>query len=108
MAGVASSLLNTGQQIGCSIGLAVLGTVVWTAVADSIRGQAAAAAGAARPERQAAAGQLPAVIYRHALAAGFTRGFEVSAGILLALIVTIAAIRLRRADLDGAQRPASS
>jgi hypothetical protein len=35
-----------------------------------------------------------AAIYRHALATGFSRGFEVAAGILLlALIVTIAAIR---------------
>jgi len=38
-----------------------------------------------------------AATYRHALASGFSRGFEVSAGImLLALIVTIAAIRVRR------------
>jgi hypothetical protein len=35
--GVASSLLNTGQQVGGSIGLAVLGTVAWTAVANSAR-----------------------------------------------------------------------
>jgi hypothetical protein len=41
-AGVASSLLNTGQQVGGSIGLAV-GTVGWSAVADNIRSQAAAA-----------------------------------------------------------------
>ena len=34
-AGLASSLLNTGQQVGGSIGLAVLGTVAWTAVANS-------------------------------------------------------------------------
>src|SRR5256886_9411391 len=34
---VAASLRNTGQQIGGSIGLAVLGTVAWTAVANSIR-----------------------------------------------------------------------
>jgi hypothetical protein len=83
VAGVASSLLNTGQQIGGSIGLAVLGTVAWTSVANSLRGAAS---------------------YRHALAAGFSRGFEVAAGILLlALIVTITAIRVRRGDLDGTQ-----
>ena len=45
--GVAASLLNTGQQVGGSIGLAVLGTVAWTVVANSIRSQAAAAATAA-------------------------------------------------------------
>jgi Major Facilitator Superfamily len=95
-AGAASSLLNTGQQVGGSIGLALLGTVAWTTVANSIRGQAAG-------------GQVPAAVYRHALSAGFSRGFEVSAGImLLALIITIVAIRVRRADLDGAGRPANS
>src|SRR6266568_2422119 len=43
-AGVASSMLNVGQQVGGSIGLAVLGTVAWSAVASSLRSQAAAAA----------------------------------------------------------------
>src|SRR2546429_8198964 len=43
-AGVASSLLNTGQQVGGSIGLAILGTVAWSAVANSLHSQAAAAA----------------------------------------------------------------
>ncbi len=33
--GVASSLLNTGRQVGGSIGLAVLGTVAWTVVANT-------------------------------------------------------------------------
>jgi hypothetical protein len=102
VAGAASSLLNTGQQVGGSIGLAVLGTVAWTAVANSIRSQSAAAAAAARAGRwphRAAVGGLPAAIYRHALANGFSRAFEVSAGLLLlALIITIAAIRVRRAD----------
>jgi sugar phosphate permease len=45
--GVASSLLNTAQQVGGAIGLALLGTVAWTAVADSVRTQAAHAAAAA-------------------------------------------------------------
>ncbi len=39
--GVASSLLNTGRQVGGSIGLAVLGTVAWTVVAEhALRAQA--------------------------------------------------------------------
>src|SRR5216683_370565 len=42
--GVASSLLNTGQQAGGSIGLALLGTVAWTVVAHSSHAQAARAA----------------------------------------------------------------
>ena len=34
--GVASSLLNTGQQVGGAIGLAALGTVTWSAVSDNV------------------------------------------------------------------------
>ena len=111
VAGAASSLLNAGQQVGGSIGLAVLGTVAWTAVANSIRSQSAAAAavaGRAGQPAHHAAGGLPTAIYRHALATGFSRAFEVSAGILLlALVITIAVIRVPRADLTGAQGPAS-
>ena len=80
-AGVASSLLNTGQQVGGSIGLAVLGTVAWSAVASSLR------AGAAQG---------------HALAYGFSRGFVVSAAIaLLTAVVALVMLRVRRGDLAG-------
>ena len=42
-------------------------------------------------------------LFDHALAAGFSRGFEISAGImLLALIVTVVLIRVSRQDLAGA------
>ena len=44
--GVASSLLNTGQQVGGSIGLAILGTVAWSAVASSTKSAIAATHGA--------------------------------------------------------------
>jgi len=40
--GAASSLVNVGQQVGGSIGLAIVGTVAWSAVASSLRSQAAA------------------------------------------------------------------
>jgi hypothetical protein len=107
---VASSLLNTGQQVGGSIGLAVLGTVAWTAVANSARTQATHAAAAARAGHPVhPGGPLFAGIYRHALATGFARGFLVSAGVmLLALVITIAAIRVRRADLTGADQPVTA
>ena len=50
----------------------------------------------------AATGRPSAAIYQHALATGFSRGFEMAAAILLlGLLVAIAAIRVRRADLDG-------
>jgi EmrB/QacA subfamily drug resistance transporter len=104
--GVASSMLNVGQQVGGAIGLALLGTVAWTTVADTIRTQvsdaAAAAVKAGQPVPKLGT-PLPASIYDHALAVGFSRGFLVSAGIaLLSLLVAIATIRVRRQDLTGA------
>jgi hypothetical protein len=95
--GAAASLLNVGRQVGGSIGLAVLGTVAWTVVADGARAQAATAARAAAPMSTA----TWQAAYRHALAAGFDRAFLVAAIAMLALVVAIAAIRLRRADLAG-------
>jgi EmrB/QacA subfamily drug resistance transporter len=110
--GVASSLLNTAQQVGGAIGLALLGTVAWTAVANSVRTQvAAAAAGGPGQSNAAKAGQPlpkpgtppPASIYDHALTVGFSRAFVVAAGIaLLALLIAIATIRVRRQELAGA------
>ncbi|HEX3750769.1 MAG TPA: MFS transporter [Streptosporangiaceae bacterium] len=82
--GVASSLLNATRQIGGSIGLAVLGTVAWTVVANR-----------ALPAKTAAA-------YSHALAVGFDRAFLVAAGImLLMLVAAVALVRDRRASADG-------
>jgi EmrB/QacA subfamily drug resistance transporter len=79
-AGVASSVLNVGQQIGASIGVAGLGTIAWTIVADRLGHHA--------PTSHAG--------YQHALAVGFDRGFLVTAGaIVLALLISLA---LRRAD----------
>jgi hypothetical protein len=99
-AGVAASLLNTGQQVGGAIGLAALGTIAWTAVADNLRNASAAIAAGHQPPAS------PAQLAAHALATGFARGFGVAAGIALAgLLVALAAIRVRRQDLTGI-RPA--
>jgi EmrB/QacA subfamily drug resistance transporter len=97
--GVASSLLNAAQQVGGAIGLALLGTVAWTTVTDSARTQAAqAAASSAKPGTV-----TPASIYQQALTVGFSRAFLVAAGIgVLALLIGIATIRLRRQDTSGA------
>ena len=96
--GVAASLLNAGRQIGGSIGLAVLGTVAWTVVADRARA-ASAAAGVASPVPGAA---WRAAVYRHALTAGFDRAFLVAAAIAaLSLVVAVSVIRVRRTDLAG-------
>ena len=117
-AGLAASLPNVGQQVGGSIGLALLGTVAWTVVANTARHSAEAAKAAAAAAAKAghpvhvttsAAKAATLAIYHHALAVGFSRGFEVSAGIMvIALIVVLAFIRVTRADLAGAQTQLSS
>ena len=95
--GVAASLLNTGQQVGGAIGLAVLGTIVWSTVADTLRTTSAAIAAGHR------AAPSPAQLAAHALATGFSRGFLTAAGIaLLALLIAIATIRVSRQELTGA------
>jgi EmrB/QacA subfamily drug resistance transporter len=117
-AGLAASLPNVGQQVGGSIGLALLGTVAWTVVsntarhsAEAAKAAAATAAKAGHPVHVTTSGAKAAAlgIYHHALAVGFSRGFEVSAGIMvIALIITIAAIRVKREDLAGAQTQLST
>jgi EmrB/QacA subfamily drug resistance transporter len=112
-AGLASSLVNTGQQVGGALGLAILGTVAWTVVANTARSSAAAAKSAAiaaakagHPVHITAAKAKAAQIgiFDHALSVGFSRGFVVSAGImLLALIVAVTMIRVTREDLAGVQ-----
>ncbi|MHB9863374.1 MFS transporter [Streptomyces sp. YIM S03343] len=104
--GVASSLLNAAQQVGGAIGLALLGTVAWTTVANSVRTQVAhaatAAAQAGRPLPKPGT-PPPASIYDHALTVGFSRAFAVAAGIgLIGLLIAIATIRVPRQELSGA------
>jgi predicted MFS family arabinose efflux permease len=94
--GVASSLLNTGQQVGGSIGLAILGTVAWSAVASNTKSAIVATHGA----HLSAAAQ--AALSNHALAYGFGRGYLVAAGIaILAVIIALVMIRVKRSDLEG-------
>ncbi|HXW46340.1 MAG TPA: MFS transporter [Streptosporangiaceae bacterium] len=114
-AGLASSLVNTGQQVGGSIGLAILGTVAWTVVANTIRTSvtaahavAARAAAAGHPITLTSAQQAQAqkAITDHALAVGFSHGFVVSAGIaVLALVITLAMVRVKKEDLAGITPP---
>jgi EmrB/QacA subfamily drug resistance transporter len=114
-AGVASSLVNTGQQVGGSIGLAILGTVAWTVVASTARhsiavakatAAKAAAAGHALHPTAAQVAAYQKAITDHSLAVGFSRGFEVSAGVMvLALVITLLVIRVTKKDLEGVQPP---
>ena len=105
--GVASSLINTGQQVGGAIGLAALGTVAWTAVANSVRSQVASANAAAstadHPIHVTPGNTVSTTIYHNALATGISRGFLVASGIALAaFIVAALTIRVQRADLAAA------
>jgi hypothetical protein len=91
--GAAASLLNAGRQVGGAIGLAVLGTVAWTVVADNARG---------RIGGSGIGSGVVSAVYRHALVVGFDRAFLVGAGIaVLILLVAVTMIRIRRADLAG-------
>src|SRR5262245_41471901 len=102
--GVASGLVNVGQQVGGAIGLAIVGTVAWSAVASTRQSAAAAAAAQAGAHPSAAqAAALQAQIRQHALAAGFSQGYLVSAGVLvLSLVIALFMMRVSRADLSGA------
>jgi EmrB/QacA subfamily drug resistance transporter len=94
-AGIAASLLNVGQQVGGSVGLAILGTVAWSAVASNLRSASATAGSHLSQAAQTA-------MSNHALAFGFGRGYLVSAGIaLLALVVSLVFIRVKKSDLAG-------
>jgi EmrB/QacA subfamily drug resistance transporter len=100
--GVASSMFNAGQQVGGAVGLALIGSVAWTVinnqVRDSIRQHAQA--GTIITARPGSA------VYDHALAAGVSTALTIGAGAtLLALIVTVIAIRTRREDLPALAGP---
>ena len=109
--GVASSLMNAGQQVGGSIGLALLGTVAWSAVssnaqsaAASAKAAAVAAAKAGHPAHLSAAAQKAqeVALTNHSLAYGFSHGYLVSVGIaVLALLIAVAFIRVKPSDLSG-------
>ena len=109
-AGAASSVLNIGQQVGGSIGLAAIGTIAWTTVANSVRDQmtaAAHAAGGVASSGATAAGQagqggadaaqgaasVPPAMLHHALTVGFSLGLEIAgvvalSGFIVALFAT--------------------
>jgi EmrB/QacA subfamily drug resistance transporter len=100
-AGAASSLLNIGQQVGGSIGLAAIGTIAWTSVANTVRDSmtAAAASGAAQGAGASAAGagegaaNIPQAILFHGLTVGFSTGLVIAgvvalSGFFVAVVTT--------------------
>jgi predicted MFS family arabinose efflux permease len=75
--GLASALLNVGQQIGGSIGIALLGTIAATATKNQL------------------SGVIPThAVVNHALAAGYAAGFQVAVGIaLLGFVAAVVVFR---------------
>ena len=84
-AGLASGLINTSQQIGGALGIAVLSAIATSATSDAFAG------GTAQPQ---------------ALVDGFTRAFWVAA-IAAAVGVAAIAVFVRRSELVQAAEPAA-
>jgi hypothetical protein len=90
-AGVASAVLNTAQQIGAALGVAVLSTVATTA-ADSRVPEAIRAL-----QQGVVAGDAGAAAARAALTHGYATGFLAGAGMLvLATVLVFVAVTMGR------------
>jgi hypothetical protein len=96
-AGVASSLVNVGQQVGGAIGPALADTLACSAVASSLRSQAGAAAKAGVHASSAVQTRMDDHAGHQALP-----GYLVSASILVfPLVIALAVIRVSHQDLSG-------
>jgi hypothetical protein len=99
--GVGSAVLNTVQQIGGAVGLALLGTVSANAIKDKFAELApgvAQASQASPDQAKALAGQAQAIATTH----GFTTAFLVSGIIGVgAAIVTLIGLSVKHQDLAG-------
>lgn len=88
-AGVASATVNTSQQIGGSIGTALLNTVATSATADYLAERVPDAG--ALEERRAAGGPVPDVV-KAGLVEGFASAYLVASVTLLAVAVVVAVL----------------
>ena len=99
--GIASALLNSGQQVGGSLGLAILGTIAASVTrSDLVNAFGSSAAQRITNGTAATAAHSPAVV-RHTVSTaytnGFTAAFEVGAIILLfAFVISVVVVRTGR------------
>ncbi|MYS31433.1 MFS transporter, partial [Streptomyces sp. SID7804] len=104
-AGAASGLLNATQQVGGSVGLALLTTVFGTASRDEGEKQVAHFLAEATPEQKAEFAQthqLPAPWGHEVLAQGISTAFVPAAAMaVLALATAWLVIRVRKSDLEA-------
>ncbi|USQ83901.1 MFS transporter [Streptomyces phaeoluteigriseus] len=104
-AGAASGLLNAMQQVGGSIGLALLTTVFGSASTSEAEKQVPKflAEGSAEQKAEfAATQQLPAPWGHEVLAHGISTAFIPAAAMaLLAVVISVLVIRVRKSDLEA-------
>jgi EmrB/QacA subfamily drug resistance transporter len=94
LAGAASGLINTSQQVGGAVGIAILSTVANSVTNGQVEDAAEAAAAAGGDPEQAAAAALP-----QALVDGFSTSFWVAAGMaLIGLAMTLFIIQRVRVE----------
>ncbi|CAM5741843.1 MFS transporter [Streptomyces hirsutus] len=104
-AGAASGLLNATQQVGGSVGLALLTTVFGTAGRNEAKEQLPAFLAEGTPEQKAEFArthQLPEPWGHEVLAQGISTAFIPAAAMaVLALVTAWLVIRVRKSDLDS-------
>lgn len=92
--GVGSAVLNTVQQVGGAIGIAVLGTVFANGITEKMTEIAAAAAGPPTPEQLDLGGRV-------AQAFGTTQTFGVAIWMMVvATVITIVGLSIKHEDLS--------
>jgi len=102
-AGVGSAVLNTMQQVGGSLGIAVLGTIFANGIADKMAGLlsgAAATGNGPTAEQTALFGQL-------AQTAGTVDAFKVAVGLMItATVIILVGLNIKHEELSSDGQPA--
>jgi len=104
--GIASAVLNSGQQVGGSLGLALLGTLALQATRDRLKplGNAAAkVAGAAPPPKSVPLPSGVRTVIEGAYVHGYTTAFGIGSLIMVGAFVLVAFVMPRIDPMNGPQ-----